>query len=464
MTLRGFAQLAVAAIAVLSCTKADPLQEGFDHAYDGMVRFVYDVDTVTVIANPERGFFTGGDIYADDPPFKVSFFQARAKSNQRLVYIGFYLTDFYHGDISEEYLQKVRDTFENLRSAGMKCVLRFAYTIDENAEEKDAPKEWVLRHIEQLAPVLKENSDVIFVLQAGFVGVWGEWGYTTNFEQNTREPEGLAGRGEVLRALLKALPADRQICVRTPFYKRWILGLEYADSLTVSTAHDGSDIARVAGHNDCFLASSDDYGTYITGLDRKYWQADTRYTAMCGEMCNLVQYYCSCKNTKKQIANYHWDALNMNHSSRYYSHWVADDSCGGWVENHLGYRFALEDAYLQKEAVAGQDYRIVLKIRNYGVSSTVNYRYPEILLVDADGNKTVYPFPKINLQKWYEDTQTVLDLTIKLPGAGKYTVGLNLPDPYESLHDNPYYSIRLANDNMWNEKSGYNSIASLTIQ
>ena len=33
----------------------------------------------------------------------------------------------------------------------------------------------------QLKPVLQKNEDVIFVLQAGFVGAWGEWYYTTHF-------------------------------------------------------------------------------------------------------------------------------------------------------------------------------------------------------------------------------------------------------------------------------------------
>lgn len=41
---------------------------------------------------------------------------------------------------------------------------------------------------------------------------------------------------------------------------------------------------------------------------------------------------------------------------------------------------------------------------------------------------------------------------------GNYQVLLNLPDPYLSIHDRPEYSIRLANKEVWEEKTGYNSL------
>jgi hypothetical protein len=35
---------------------------------------------------------------------------------------------------------------------------------------------------------------------------------------------------------------------------------------------------------------------------------------------------------------------------------------------------------------------------------------------------------------------------------------LNLPDPKPTLHDNPKFSIRLANSGIWNEATGYNKL------
>lgn len=42
--------------------------------------------------------------------------------------------------------------------------------------------------------------------------------------------------------------------------------------------------------------------------------------------------------------------------------------------------------------------------------------------------------------------------------AGSYELLLPLPDAYESLSGRPEYSIRLANEEMWEESSGYNRL------
>jgi len=41
---------------------------------------------------------------------------------------------------------------------------------------------------------------------------------------------------------------------------------------------------------------------------------------------------------------------------------------------------------------------------------------------------------------------------------GAYELYLNLPDPEESLYSNPAYSVRLANKDVWEAATGYNSL------
>ena len=43
-------------------------------------------------------------------------------------------------------------------------------------------------------------------------------------------------------------------------------------------------------------------------------------------------------------------------------------------------------------------------------------------------------------------------------GIGEYDIYLNLPDPMETLSDNPDYSIQLANEVVWEAETGYNSL------
>lgn len=53
------------------------------------------------------------------------------------------------------------------------------------------------------------------------------------------------------------------------------------------------------------------------------------------------------------------------------------------------------------------------------------------------------------------------ELDVKM--AGEYEVYLNLPDAYESLRNNPAFSIRLANENMWDEARGYNYLTNISL-
>ena len=58
----------------------------------------------------------------------------------------------------------------------------------------------------------------------------------------------------------------------------------------------------------------------------------------------------------------------------------------------------------------------------------------------------------------YEKAMSVIDGL-----SGEYTLYLNLPDPSEKLRDNPLFSIRLANNDTWEEKTGFNKLQTITL-
>jgi hypothetical protein len=68
-----------------------------------------------------------------------------------------------------EKLDLLQRSLNQLRSHGLKALLRFAYEKDINIKYGPKP-EWIIKHIEQLQPILRKNADVIYVLQAGFIG------------------------------------------------------------------------------------------------------------------------------------------------------------------------------------------------------------------------------------------------------------------------------------------------------
>ena len=65
-----------------------------------------------------------------------------------------YLTEFADRPISDEKLQLLQESFDNLRRRGLKAVLRFAYERDMGVKEGPT-LDWILRHIDQLQPLLR---------------------------------------------------------------------------------------------------------------------------------------------------------------------------------------------------------------------------------------------------------------------------------------------------------------------
>ena len=451
--------LAAAALALcVSCNK-----NGETNQYDGLAHETY-VETDDVFPNPERGFYFVNSYHsASDSPMNSKITQAQRSLNRTLVYMGYYPKEYMDGDIAPEFLELMRKNLQVLREGGVKCILRFAYSDSESERPWDPKPEIVQKHIQNITPVLQEYGDVILVFQAGFVGVWGEWYYTENFVSNPNTPEKHALRKEVTDAMLAALPADRQIALRTPMFARMMYADSYTDTLTIETAHNGTPRSRISAFNDCFGASSNDTGTFSGEQTREFWKADTRYVFMGGETCGLSS-YCTCEASLKDMEDYHWTYLNSAYHGGVLTRWRTD-GCMPEIERRLGYRLSLTDVYNDKTAAAGQDFRVVLKLKNSGFSAPINPRGVELVLVDGNGKKTVYEQKDVDPRYWFAGETVTLDRIIKIPAdaTGECTLYLNLPDPKPTLHDNPMFSIRLANENVWDEETGFNKVATFTL-
>lgn len=431
---------------------------------DGLDMVSYEFNPENFV-NPERGLYSGTSFsHETESPITVNKMKAVRTDKRSLFMLEFWLKDFFESDISDAYLQLVRNNLEVLRSSGVKTILRFGYTENQGAKVYDASEEQVLRHIAQLKPILQEYSDVIYVLQAGFVGCWGEWYYTTNFIQNPRKDEDYLPRKHVCDALLDALGEDRQVELRTPAFKMKMYGYSLADTITRAEAHQPTVKARLAGHNDCYLASSNDMGTFNGSSEREYWKAETRYTIMGGETCGLDKKCCDCGNALQDIADQHFSYLNMSYNREVLNYWQKN-GCYDEIKARLGYRLFLTKCYFTPEPVAGEPFRAVLNITNDGFASIMNPRDAEFVLADKSGKVVATYALDSDPRFWMPGTNTVIDQTFDLPAglSGEYVLCLNLPDHCATLHDNPLFSIRLANKDIWDEASGMNRLYTINL-
>ena len=106
-----------------------------------------------------------------------------------MVYTAYTMPAFRDKPISQEYIDRIKTNMKALRENGCKSIVRFRYTNNQDDLPWDAPEDILFGHIEQLRPIFQEYADVIAVLEAGFIGAWGEWYYTDNYNFRPNENE-----------------------------------------------------------------------------------------------------------------------------------------------------------------------------------------------------------------------------------------------------------------------------------
>lgn len=440
------------ALALLSCT----------HQSQRTVSFV---ESDELFPNPERGFHS--QIYYTSDLENVAdaevFKQQREGEYALTLYLHtYYLTDYIESDIAPEFFERLEKNMEVLREGGAKCIIRFSYKDNYRDDDHpwDASQYWVARHIDQIAPYLQKYSDVIFCMEAGFIGSWGEWYYTDGFPFDPKTVEDFAPRIEMAEHLMRALPEDRQICFRTPGYKMLYLESlgEEIRPLTAEEAYQPTTKARWAGHNDCFVSSAEDVGTYFSDDERDFWAGDTRYTIMGGETCRQCE-YSNGEHAVAEMTRYHWTHLNMEYQKKILNEWVEDGHMEE-IKRRLGYRLVLDKAHFEK---ADNKVQTTVTLHNVGFAAPMNKRLVELILVKGD-EKHVFT-QDIDPRFWMAGESVTFTMSGDLSEdmTGEYTVYLNLPDPYINLHDDPRYSIRCANVDVWEPATGYNRLGTIAL-
>lgn len=411
------------------------------------------IATDAPILNPERGFFTPYEL-----PGSAGFSPVRATGNT-LVHLNIRLDDWRETDIPRDVLDGLVSNFADIRDAGIKAILRFAYNAGPYPDsEPDASKAQILRHIEQLTPLLQNNADVIAWIEAGFIGAWGEWHTSTNGLDN------LTDKRDILNALLAAIP-NRYVQVRYP-----------ANVIEMFPNPGDAAQARVAHHNDCFLSSDTDVGTYerdgINTIvrDQTYLAELTRFTPMSGETCAPNPPRSECANAVQEMELLHFSAINEAYHKGILRSWE-EGGCLEEITNRMGYRLSLISADFNEQVQPGGFVSLKVNLQNTGFASIINERPLYIVLAGRAGtsySQSSLPYKAkfdIDPRTWEPGTAT-FTAELYIPSnvsQGEYQLALWLPDGYESLQDSPLYAVRFANENVWDESTGYNILGAINV-
>lgn len=432
----------------------------------------YTADNTTNFSNPERGFYeqieqvvtANGTSNLNDDYFTVG-----KNAGRSLLLRLYYLDNFRDKDLPQAVLNEITDDMAKFRTNGFKCILRFAYTAKayENASQNQdaSPAIWQ-QHLSQLKPVMAANADVIYVVQAGFLGAWGEWYYSGQGVGNSIPA---ATKKNLITQLLDAVPANRCVQLRTPLFKTDYMG--DAVALTAATAYKGDARSRLGHHNDAFCNGEYNMGTYTNvSSDKAYIAQECLFVPIGGETnieksdaANYTNYGTGAK-AEAEMRLLHYSYLNYSYSEYATNKWNAETDASGTsyynlMARQMGYRFVLTEGSFPTEAVQGDKMTITLKINNTGYAPLYNERHAYIVLKGA--NHTYRMQLQSDPRTWQPAQTTTISESLLLPTdieAGTYSLYLYLPDADSKIAANPAYAVRFANSDVWEATTGYNNL------
>lgn len=384
-------------------------------------------------------------------------------------------------DIPQQKLDDIETFLLKVREAGVKVLLRFAYELSPTLTGPTA--ETTLKHLQQVKPLLRKYKDVIYVLQCGFVGKFGEWHNSFHKLQSD-----LPFRRELMSAVLEALPPERRTMMRYPALKMALYGsnpLSEADAFTMKPE------ARIGHFNDGFLAGPNHGGTFNRNdsfisveAEKAYLEEESKYLPMDGELFwRDVSGMALPADATIHFNRWRYDTFGMVHGNVLFEGvpgysmdvwgrvpidpmFILDqnlpmeeeyftDATGKhiwrsyyeYIRDHLGYRITLKSVEVDDKCKAGGTINATVNLVNYGFSSPVNPR-PVQLVLCGKSNCLHLDFPT-EIQRWAgHSTPQELKLEATIPQnmpSGEYQIGFAMPDGSDVLAECPEYAIKCAN-------------------
>lgn len=442
-------QLAIGVICIATSLAFSCKKTGDENIGTTGNTILYEQST-EIFPNPERGFIHHYEVTSEGSSLNSMELSSLKAENVSMIARLYYLEKFKDQPLSETELHLIRTDMTALRDAGIKCVLRFAYTDDMAGT--DAPLSIIIQHLDQLKPVFEENKDVIAFVQAGFIGAWGEWHSSSN---------GLAtvdNEREVLYKLLSVLPVEIMVQVRTPGAKKQITGT--SAPIYESIAYTAENRVRIGHHNDCFLAGGTDYGTYENIVaDKNYISEEALYVPTGGETCPPTGNFPGCSTAETEMKLLKWTFLNLDWYQPVLDAW-RKSGCFENFQRNLGYRLALVSSKFPKEVSIGSDLMPEIKIINNGYAPVYNYKTTSLVLRNITSGELFQFILPVDMRTCKPGKEITINNSVKLTGvpAGDYKLYLKLADKSETLKNRKEYSVRLANKNVWEAETGMNDL------
>jgi hypothetical protein len=325
-----------------------------------------------------------------------------------------------------------------------------------------------------LRTILLKYKDLIFAVEAGFIGTWGEWHDSTNGNDTA------AAHKIVLDKELSYFSGLFPILVRTPGDL-----IQYNGGLTPAPG--------LGLHDDYYASNSTDAGTFVNcdaGAGfcvpqytpdqlRSYAATVSANTMFAGEFGALDPTLQSCSALDDYSYTYHAQSITLQpFPADTIGAELQNEGCALTFYNKVGTRIEVQEATIDGSPSANGQLHLALTLADTGCGRVIRPRPVTLLFVSA--GKVVAQFPvalaDMDLRQ-LESSATPVPQTFKIdvtlaptfPTSGPVSAVLLIPDPAASLAPQPAYALPLNSldqDDLpiFDPSTGYNLIAAFNAE
>ena len=429
-------------------------------------------------------------------------------------------------DITEDGLAYIREKLQQVRDGEGVTFVRFSYDgpgfswvycdhpedgeYDQLIADVEPDKEQILRHIEQIKPILEEYEDVIMSMDGGMFGPWGEM-HSSTFGTSPEAYKWL------IDAWLDALPESRSITVQPGAYLSWYnatygTAYTFADIDQIPAPQPGSPESRLGFFNDSYAFGTDDpdwipddWGSLGEGL---FWPGnpfgdESGYDR--GKLMTRIRLQNNFYGGEAQGGETLWNTypfvafegsyaqtvyLNADYSDEVHERWAdfeyTEENMRARMENaysepyaieeavfdpvydgkngveywrdRLGFRLVLRDANASARVSASDELKFEGKLQNVGFGNIVNRKNVTVILLSRADGTAYSALTDIDAREWRPDldsrasnTDAWRDLSFSIPVSDFGDVPAGEYDIYLKINDPKEQSenkrcIRFANN------------------
>ena len=369
------------------------------------------------------------------------------------------LSNYLTCDISEQALQNLENAIIEWADNGYQVILRVTYDFSSPSQAIEPPDiQIILNHIKQIAPIVNDHKNSIYMMQGLFAGLWGEM-HSSDY----------IGDGTSLHLLAdtlnQSIDSSVFLTVRTPQF--WRIITKSDEPLTESDAYNGSYESRLGLYNDGMLGSESDYGTYnenssLKNIENHKGQG-TREEEITfqNQLCLFVPNggevihdnpYNDIENAVTDLNRMHVSYLNSGYDYVVMNKWKTSEYQGTngyyYIADRLGYRYVLKGADVTEFSGLKHKSTISVTLENTGFAPAYKRFKPSILFVNSETKEvTSYEF-KADSRTWYPGEPVTISMSkdFSFFEDGTYEMYFCLKDSENN------YEIPCANDASYDQK------------